>query len=61
MAALVGDCRDLTDVPISDLHLTAKGRMALTDGDPALTDEQLDILFAVAYWEDTRGTAGHTA
>jgi hypothetical protein len=49
------DDRDLIDVPLSELHLTAKGRKALIEGDSELAREALDILLAVAYWQDTRG------
>jgi hypothetical protein len=45
------------DVPISELHVTDKGREALEEGSTELAPEALDILFAVAYWEDTYGTS----
>jgi hypothetical protein len=52
---LAGDDRDLADLPLSELHLTAKGRSALAEGDPELAPEALDILFAVACWHGTYG------
>jgi hypothetical protein len=56
--------RDLIDVPVSELRVTAKGRQALADGklglvlpgfDPELA---LDLLLAVACWEDSFAAAG---
>jgi hypothetical protein len=65
MAAPVADTR-LADVPIFDLHVTAKGRDVLAGGDfgPGLASDPLfdpqlalDLLFAVAWWEDNHGSA----
>jgi hypothetical protein len=56
----------LIDVPIPDLHVTAKGRDLLAGGefDPELASDPLfdpelarDLLAAVAWFEDNHGTA----
>jgi hypothetical protein len=35
---------DLADVPITDLVITLRGRIALAIGDPALPEETLEVL-----------------
>ena len=56
-----GDSRITIDTPISELRVTPAGRRALAGGDPGLAPEALDLLFAVAYWEDNYGSVGHSA
>ncbi len=56
------DSRITIDTPISDLRVTPAGRKALAEGGaPGIPPEALDLLFAVAYWEDTYGPAGRSA
>jgi hypothetical protein len=57
-----GDRRITIDAPISELRVTPAGRKALAYGHPGLAPEALDLLFAVAYWEDNYGPQpGHSA
>ena len=49
------------DTPISELRVTPAGRKALTDRPPDIPPEALDLLSAVASWEDNYGTVGHSA
>jgi len=60
------DC-DLIDVPVCDLRVTQKGRKALADGELGLVlpgfdpELALDILFAVACWEDNFAAADRSS
>lgn len=57
-----GDNRIAIDTPISDLRVTPAGRKALAEGGASgIPPGAIDLLFAVAYWEDTFGAANHSA
>ena len=56
------DSRITIDTPISELRVPPAGRKALVEGGaPGIPPEALDLLFAVAYWEDTYAATGHSA
>jgi len=58
----VGDDRITIDTPISELRVTPAGRKALAEGGAlGIAPEAVDLLFAVAYWEDTYGAADDPA
>lgn len=46
---------DLADVPLSELSVTPAGRLAAIFGDPDLSPEAQDFLFAIVVWHDIAG------
>ena len=57
MTTAADDNRSALDTPVSEFRVTPEGRWAAICGDPDLPPEALDILAALAYWEETRWTA----
>lgn len=57
MTATADENRSSADTPVSEFRVTPEGRWAAMCGDPDLPPEALDILAALAYWQETCWTA----